>query len=393
MDKTRSDFLSLVRLAFDKGAIKKIIFSRPITNIAEKISGRLCQNRGKRILALEFSLKDNTVSQKNLTEQNLDEIAEFVNSYLQINLLTTHGDAEYKARRDGNAIILGGDKLKRKLESDIIKIERALDELDRKKHYLLQGNEDFLYQLGISSKDGRVHDKKQGKFRQINRFLAHIDNLCPKFQGKEELVIYDLCSGKSYLSFAVYYFLTAMKGFKVNMLCVDLKKHVMDECAHIAKMSGFDGMHFMCDDITNLRPLAIPDMVISLHACDVATDIVINTAIRFGAKIILSTPCCHRYLKGRLRSEELSFVTRFGHLEGKLCEVLTDAMRVLRLEQSGYRVSAVELTDPENTPKNTLIRAVRDDDMSLDDKLLARERLLAARTMLLGEYEKEYPDI
>ncbi len=388
-----TDFLSLIRLSFDKGAIKKIIFSRPREKGAEKISGRLCQNRGKRILSLEFSLKGNTVSQKNLTAQNIDEIAEFVNSYSQINLLTALGDAEYKLKKDGTAVILGGDKLRRKLQSDISKNEAVLEELDRKKNYFLKGDEEFLFALGISSREGRVHDKKQGKFRQINRFLEHIEDLCPALCGKDELLIYDLCCGKSYLSFAVYYYLTKLKGFKLNMLCVDLKEDVISYCADLAYRLGFDGMHFKCDDITNLRGDLTPDMVISLHACDIATDIVINTALKLKAKIILSTPCCHRFLKGKVKAKELDFVSRFGHLEGKLCEVLTDAMRVMRIEKEGYRVSALELTDPENTPKNTLIRAYRDENMSEREKDAAKARLEAARMLLLGENKKEYPEL
>jgi hypothetical protein len=177
------------------------------------------------------------------------------------------------------------------------------------------------------------------------------------------------------------------------MLCVDLKEDVINYCRGVANELGFTGMSFKCDDITNLNDTVTPDMVISLHACDIATDIVINTAVRLKAKIILSTPCCHRYLRGKIKNDDLRFVTRFGHLEGKISEVLTDAMRVLRIEKEGYRVSALELTDPENTPKNTLIRALRDDNMSQKEKDMAKARLVAARTLLLGENEKEYPEL
>ena len=115
----------------------------------------------------------------------------------------------------------------------------------------------------------------------------------------------------------------------------------------------------MCDDVTNTPNGVVPDMVISLHACDIATDIVIDTAIALGAKVVLSTPCCHRYMNGKVVADKLGFVTRYPHLSGKLCEALTDAVRAMRLEANGYSVSVAELTDPENTPKNTLIRAIK----------------------------------
>ena len=118
-------------------------------------------------------------------------------------------------------------------------------------------------------------------------------------------------------------------------------------------------MRFVCDDVTNTPCGEVPDMVISLHACDVATDIVIDTAIALGAKVVLSTPCCHRYMNGKVMAGELDFVTRYPHLSGKLCEAMTDAIRAMRLEANGYNVSVAELTDPENTPKNTLIRAIK----------------------------------
>ena len=143
------------------------------------------------------------------------------------------------------------------------------------------------------------------------------------------------------------------------MLCLDLKLDVVDFCASAARELGFTGMRFLCDDVRR-TPREKPDLVVSLHACDIATDLVLETAVSLGAEVILSTPCCHRTLGRYLSCPPLAFVAGEPQLRQKLAEALTDGLRTLRLAAAGYRVTALELTDPENTPKNTLLRAVRD---------------------------------
>jgi SAM-dependent methyltransferase len=273
--------------------------------------------------------------------------------------LTKIGDAEWKTSKSGKEALLGADKLMRKLDSASANFEAAIESLDKEKNYILRGDEEFLIRLGISSRDGRIHDKKQGKFRQINRFLEHIEDVYESLPKDGDLTVYDLCCGKSYLSFAVYYYLTAVKGRRVNMLGIDLKRDVILWCEKLAMELGFTGMKFMVEDVTKTPSDVTPDMVISLHACDIATDIVINTAVRLGARVILSTPCCHRYLNDKVSADPLGFVTKYPHLRNKLCEALTDAIRAARLESHGYAVSVMELTDPDDTPKNTLIRAIK----------------------------------
>ena len=357
-----NDFLDVTLLAFDSGVIRKLIFSRPASSEITKISARLCAHRGKSILALEYALPGNTVKHKNLERGEIEpELRDLLGEYRQANLITTLGEVEWRITKSGKPALLGADKLKRKLSGDTPQFERAFEELDRRKNYLLDGTEDFLIALGISDKSGRVHDKRQGKFRQINRFLEHIEDIYPRLPEGKELLIYDLCCGKSYLSFAVYYYLTTVKGRTVKMLGIDLKRDVILWCDGLARSLGYMGMRFIHGDIKENTPTDIaPDMVISLHACDVATDIVLDRATEICAGVILSTPCCHRYLNGRVAAGELSFVTEHPQLRGKLCEALTDAIRLARLSANGYAVSALELTDPDDTPKNTLLRAIRE---------------------------------
>ncbi len=384
-------FTELVILAFKKEVLKKLVFSRPQTSEVTKVSGRLCAHRGRRILALEYSLPGNTVSQRNIPEASLsEEIATLLSEYSQANLMTAHGDAERKLTKGGSEIILGGDKLLRKLKSEAPSFESALEELDKKKNYILSGKEEFLIKLGISDKNGRVHDKRQGKFRQINRFLEHIEDSYKSLPSDGIITVYDLCSGKSYLSFAVYYYLTEIKKRTVSLLGIDLKRDVIEWCDALARELGFSGMRFITDDVTNTPRDVTPDLVISLHACDIATDIVINTAIRLGAGMILSTPCCHRYLNDRINAPELAFISEYPHLRNKLCEAATDAIRIARLRAAGYETAALELTDPENTPKNTLIRALKRSSTSEAELAKRRAEYDAILSFLMGDGAADY---
>ena len=388
---TKSDFLLLIESSFKKETLKKLVLSRQSEGEISKISCRLCAHRGRRLLAMEYSLPGNTVSHKNLGEAEfLSEITSLLENYKQANLITTLGDAEWKRSKGGKEVVLGGDNLKRKHDGASPAFESAIEALDKQKNYILKGDEEFLIKLDISSDKGRVHDKKQGKFRQINKFLEHIEEIYPKIHQDNEIKIYDLCCGKSYLSFAVYYYLTAVKGRKVYMYCVDLKRDVILWCENLARELGYSGMHFEVGDISKITPKEIPDMVISLHACDIATDIVIDSAIRMGAKIVLSTPCCHNYLNGKIVAKELSFVTDYPHVANKLCEAITDSLRLKRLLANGYSVSALELTDPENTPKNTLIRAIKNEKMTDAAKQKAKEEYENTLRFLLGDNAEKY---
>ena len=380
-------FIEAVTLSFDKEIIKKLVFSRPKTSEVSKVSGRLVLHKNRKMLALEYSLPGNTVSHKNIGENDLTALlTDLLAEYSQANLITTLGDAEWKLSKSGKEALLGADKLKNKLSGDTRSFEAAFESLDNKKKYILNGNEDFLIKLGISDSTGRVHDKRQGKFRQINRFLEIVEDVMGELPKFGDVTVYDLCCGKSYLSFAVYYYLTAVKGRTVNMLGIDLKRDCIRWCQELADSLGYNGMSFVCDDVRNTPKGVTPDMVISLHACDIATDIVINRAMELGTKVVLSTPCCHRHINDKITNEHLAFVTDYPHLRNKLGDVLTDAIRVARLEANGYSVAALELVDPDDTPKNTLIKAIRKHSPDPAKK----ERYEAIIDFVLGDKKSEY---
>ena len=387
----KNDFLEIVLLCARREVIKKLVFSRPEKSEVAKVSARLCAHRGKSILAFEYSLPGNTVSHKNVDVDSAGEhIASLLSEYRQANLITTLGEVEWHISSAGKEALLGGDKLLRKLNGDAPAFEKAIQSLDNKKEYMLSGSEDFLIALGISDKSGRVHDKKQAKYRQINRFLELIEDIYPRLREDGELSIYDLCCGKSYLSFAVYYYFTAIKGRAVKMLGIDLKRDVINWCEGLAKSLGYNGMSFIHGDIKTSTPMGItPDMVISLHACDIATDIVLDHATYLGAGVILSTPCCHRYIDERITTSELSFVTDYPKLRRKLGEVLTDGIRMARLSAAGYAVTAIELVDPDDTPKNTLIRAIKENVPACE--LSARAKKYDdILSFILGEGKENY---
>lgn len=384
----QNDFLWLAIEAFDKSQLKKIVFSRPMAGEYPKISGRMAKGKNGTLLALEYTHKSSTVSQKNVSFDELEEVLRpLISDFAQINLITALGDAELKQKSGGSAVLLGGEKLKRKLSSDTADTPAlAIEALDRKKSYLIDGTEGYLTLLGISDKNGRVHDKMQGKFRQIHRFLENLEVIYRALPEEGVLSVYDLCCGKSYLSFAVYHYLTAVKGRQVDMLCVDLKADVIEACKRTAAALGFFGMRFVCEDILKLKSEGDVHLVVSLHACDVATDIVLKTAARLSARAVLSTPCCQKYLSARINQGALAFATDYGHLKRKLCDALTDGLRALYLEKNGYRVEVCELTDPQDTPKNTLLRAVKVKDF---DKS-AEEKYKAALAFLLGDESGNY---
>lgn len=384
-----SDIKTLIIRAFGCEVLKKLVLSRPDSpSCAKKISGRLCAHRGRRILALEYSLPDDTVAQRNVGEAELSKYLDGVlGDYKQVNLITSVGDAERKFSKDGKEVLLGADKLERKLNAEKPEFESAIEALDNKKDRLLDGSEPFLFSLGISDKNGRVHDKKQGKFRQICRFLEHIADIYEKLPQDGEILVFDLCCGKSYLGFAVYHYLTAIRERQVRMLGVDLKGETVKRCELLARELKFEGMNFISGDIRELPKDEKPNLVLSLHACDIATDIVLDSAAALEADVILSTPCCHRYLNDKINAESLSFVTEHPHLKGKLCEVLTDAIRLARLRSFGYKVTALELTDPDDTPKNTLLRAVKSQGVN---KNAAREEYEKILEFVLGDKKGSY---
>ena len=372
--------------------LKKVVFSKSVDPEVVRAVATLRHVGKADCLQIERFCTDNKAKHENLPIEQLNEsnrIDELIASFQQINLITTAGDAELRTSKKGKVALIGGERLKKALDSSDLTVE--IDGNNRAKQYILSGSEEFLCYLGVSDKNGRVYDKKQSKFRQINRFLEEIRDV-REFLPKEEIVVADLCCGKSYLTFAAYYYLSEILGLRVTMFGADLKADVIAYCEETARALHFDGLSFLCTDITVYEPPKKPNLVISLHACDTATDIVLESAVRWNADVILSTPCCHHELNRTLACPELSFISAHSMLRQKFCDAATDALRLKYLESEGYSCEALELIDPEETPKNVMLRAVAKKNFSRESAAAkkALEEYLAAKRFLLGtEYKQD----
>ena len=394
----REAMAELVFIAAERERLRRFVLSKPKQpGLPQKASARLTVRRGQKILFFEESYPGGRVRQFALSPAEITQtLPEKMEDYLQADLLTPVGDAVLLRSKKGTETLRGEAALRRALEENGGEpFLSTITSLDREPRRILSGEEPFLRALGISDERGRVHDKRQPKFRQINRFLELASDIYDELPGGDApLLVYDLCCGKSYLSFALYHFLTAIKNRRVEMLCVDLKADVIAFCEGVAGDAGFlasdggTGMIFRAADIRRLPRDRRPDLVVSLHACDVATDVVLDAAADLGAKVILSTPCCHRYLDRKIVSPELAFVTKHPKLRGKMAEALTDGLRCLRLEAAGYEVTAAELVDPDDTPKNTVLRAIlRPVPQKMQEAKTAYE---AAKRFLLGDGADAY---
>ncbi len=353
----------LILKAAESRTLKKAVFSKCSDGEIKKSVLTLKIISGNDMLQIESFYADNKAKHRNILLDDGESISALIAASGQINLITTLGDCEYKVSKGGKCTLIGGDKLSRAImNADSIGVEpikRIVPGANNKrKNYILSGDEPFLKLLEVSDKNGRVYDKKQAKFRQINRFLELVRDV-EGHLPEGDIRICDLCCGKSYLSFAVYHYFSVIKGRRVKMTGVDLKRDVIEYCSDVAQRLGFDGLEFLCGDVSLYNTEDKVDMVVSLHACDIATDIVINKAIEWDARLILSTPCCHHEMNRILNCESLSFIADYSMLKQKLCDAATDALRLKLMEANGYETAALELIDPEETPKNIMIRGIK----------------------------------
>lgn len=384
MEETVSAFAGLITLAAEKRQLKKAVFSKPQNKEERRTELTLRRIGGRVCLQAETFRSDNKAVHENLAVGETDGLIALLERYDQVNLLTGEGESELRRGKRGTVTAVGAEKLRRKLER--VQADGDGDSLpqnDRKKQYILHGDEPFLRLLDVSDESGRVRDKRQAKFRQINRFLELVRD-CLDDLPRGDLRICDLCCGKSYLSFAAYHYFANILGRKVRMTGVDLKPDVVAYCNSVAQKLGWDGLEFLCGDVSRYEAGGPVDLVISLHACDIATDFVLERAVAWRTKVILSTPCCHHELNHRIDCAALSFITDHSMLRQKLCDAATDALRLKYLEAHGYRVAALELIDPEETPKNIMLRGILDPHPDPARMEAAWQAYRSARDFLTG---------
>ena len=233
---------------------------------------------------------------------------------------------------------------------------------NRKKRYILEEGTPvpFLVDLGVMTPEGKIVHSKYDKFRQINRFLEFVEDILPALPKDRELTILDFGCGKSYLTFAIYYYLRECQGLDVRIIGLDLKEDVIRKCSDLSSKYGYDKLTFLQGDIAGYEGCTRVDMVVTLHACDTATDYALYKAVKWGASVILSVPCCQHELNKQIENETLAPVLKYGLLKERMSALITDGLRAGLLEQQGYRTQILEFIDMEHTPKNILLRAVYD---------------------------------
>lgn len=305
---------------------------------------------------------------KQAFHQNLmkDEAYEYLqnamsDTFRQMELASAKGSAQILVSKNGKMTVKVKKNRPVKGQAKIQAPSTLLDH-NRKKKYVLEEEKPipFLQDLGVMTADGRIVHSRYDKFRQINRFLEFVQDILPKLPKGREINIIDFGCGKSYLTFAMYYYLKELNGFDIRVIGLDLKQDVIDHCNQLARKYGFEKLAFYHGDIASYEGVDQVDMVVTLHACDTATDYALAKAVRWNASVILSVPCCQHELNRQMKNDMLEPVLQYGLLKERMAALYTDGIRAEILENHGYRTQILEFIDMEHTPKNVLIRAVKE---------------------------------
>ena len=341
--------------AIDKiveGQVFKIVISnkKDKENKYNKININFKESKNKKYYQVE-KYTDKQVFHENIEIEDLrDHLLDYMeNSYKQLAAWSENNTFDLKISKKGK-VFLGK---KNANNSNLINKDH-----NKKKNYILEEGMRIepLIDLGVFTKEGKVVKSKYDKYKQINRFVEIIDDEIKKNDYKE-LTILDFGCGKSYLTFILYYYFVEIKKINVKMIGLDLKEDVIKKCNEVAKRYKYDNLHFELGDINGYKYNNKVDMVITLHACDTATDYALYNAVKWNAKMIFSVPCCQHELNHQMKPENLNILTRYGIVQERVAALMTDAVRGNLLEAVGYKTQLLEFIDIAHSPKNILIRA------------------------------------
>lgn len=329
------------------------------------------------------------VQHYNLTEEEVyEKVAGWMEGFRQLEVLHPKKQVQVLVSKKGKRTV-------RQLKSGC-PVPAAPLEHNRRKKYILDPDipVPFLHDLGVQTKEGKIVHSRYDKFRQMNRFLEFIEDIVPELPKDRESVIIDFGCGKSYLTFAMYYYLHVLKEYDIRIIGLDLKSDVIHHCNELSRKYGYDKLEFLVGDIADYEGVREVDMVVTLHACDTATDFALAKAVGWNAKVILSVPCCQHELNGQMQREgagydKLAPILDYGLLKERFAALLTDGLRAKYLEQSGYETQVLEFIDMEHTPKNILIRAVKTGQKTKDDKMRQCMNFLNVHPLLPSLLEKE----
>lgn len=307
----------------------------------------------------ETLYKGTQVFHENFKEE---EICERIENYLQIlfkqgEFKSANMEAVVLVSKKGKLTI----KTKNKQPNPTQQTQQSVLSHNRSKQYILQEGDpvDFLIGLGVQTPDGKITKAKYDKFRQINRYLEFIEDVLEELPKDRTIRIIDFGCGKSYLTFAMYYYLHVLQHRDIQVTGLDLKTDVINHCNQLAQRLNYSGLHFERGDIATYEGADAVDMVVTLHACDTATDYALEKAVKWGAGVIMAVPCCQHEINKQISNDILKPVLKYGLIKERMSALITDALRANLLEQRGYDTQILEFIDMEHTPKNLLIRAVR----------------------------------
>ena len=332
--------------------------------LASKVKVRPVLMKDTRVYQME-TFRGNQAFHENLSaDEACEKMLEAMENMKQMQLVTADAEFSVLISKKGKVTI---KKKQKKAKMRLLDLNH-----NRKKQYILQEGVPvpFLQDLGVMTEEGKIVHARFDKFRQINRFLEFIEDILPQLDSGRELTILDFGCGKSYLTFAMYYYLKELKGYNIRIIGLDLKADVIEHCNELRTRYGYDKLDFYVGDIATYKDVDKVDMVVTLHACDTATDYALAKAVKWGAEVILSVPCCQHEANRTIKSDILSPVMDYGILKERMAAIVTDAARAKLLTANGYDTQILEFIDMEHTPKNLLIRAVK----SSKEDISAREK-------------------
>ena len=373
----KEQFIQAFQTSFSNGTFLKCTLSKPTPSAATVLKNVYCRPVSlKKGLHIAFNFRFLTRDEvKNHTlESGISQLRELLDTaFLNADLFTAEQDYSLQISGKGKAAFSA---------KKAAQTAPPIFVHNREKERLLQPTASWLHALGITNAKGEVLANAQDKWRQINKYLEIIQNLVTGAVFPEKPHIADMGSGKGYLTFALYDFLKNNMGLKPQITGIELRPKLVEFCNKTARESGFDGLHFVAQNISEYKPAHL-DMLIALHACDTATDLALAAGIHNKAKIIVAAPCCHKQIRQEMATQnELAPLLRHGILEERQAEILTDGIRALLLEAEGYQTKVFEFISTEHTAKNVMITAVQPEDLRASAQESRRQKALEQITAL-----------
>jgi protein-L-isoaspartate O-methyltransferase len=354
---SKKDFLNLIKQSVDNQTLIKLTFSKStqkedLKNVYVRLVN--IKNAVKLSFTYRYMTRDEV---KNYADTEGVDLIETLLGAVFLNAVLWTNEQEVTIQFDKN-----GENAKISFKNNTLKNTSAIGAHDHEKKRLISPNALYLNELGITTKDGMIKNDGQHKYRQINKYIEIIDNLLKEIPLSEKPVIADFGSGKGYLTFALYDHLVNNLKIDPSVYGFELRENLVDICNTIAQKAHFSNLKFIAQDINEFKNEPL-DMLIALHACDIATDIAIAKGIQAGAKIIVVAPCCHKQIRKELKksaqANEMSPILKNGIMEERQAELITDGIRALLMEANGYKTSVFEFISTEHTPKNVMIVGIK----------------------------------